>query len=114
MDIATHKEKVYFLTCKADAFNAYKRYEAWVEVQCDTRIKIFSTDQGGEFTSDESTQYLEQCGTVCHLMVHDSLQSNGTSERGNHTHLHQTHTTWGCGPSQVQHEQVLLVSTLLT
>jgi hypothetical protein len=89
MDLATHEERVFFLKRKAEAFGVYKKYEAWVEVQRDARIKIFGTDRGGEFMSNEFMDYLERRGTVRHLTVHDSPQSNGKSEWSNRTHLDQ-------------------------
>ena len=45
------------------------------------------TDRGGEFTSKEFTDHLEQVGTIRHLTVHDSPASNGIAECANRTHL---------------------------
>jgi hypothetical protein len=87
IDLHTHEEKVHFLKKKSEAFNSYKRYEAWVKVQRNAFIKIFGSDRGGEFTSKEFNEHLANAGTVRHLTVHDSPQSNGGPERGNRTHL---------------------------
>ena len=43
-DQFTHEEKIYFLTKKSNNFSSYKKYEAWVNVQCKNRIKTLGTD----------------------------------------------------------------------
>src|SRR5215471_4504867 len=90
MDLHSHEEKVYFLKRKSETFDTYQNYEAWVKVQRDAHIKIFGCDRGGEFTSEEFNNHLKKAGTVRHLNVHDSPQSNGGPERGNRTHLDMT------------------------
>jgi hypothetical protein len=87
-DQHSHEEYVYFMAKKSETIENYKRYEAWVKVQRNVPfIKTFGSDRGGEFNSKEFTDHLEQQGTVRHLTVHDSPQSNGRVERANRTHL---------------------------
>ena len=86
-DLFSHKEHIYFLKNKLEVFDHYKRFEAWVKVQRSGRIAILGTDRGGEFTSKEFTDHLEQVGTIQHLTVHDSPASNSIAERANRTHL---------------------------
>lgn len=43
-DLSSHKEHVYFNHKKSEGFDNYKKYEAWVHVQCNTIIKIFGCD----------------------------------------------------------------------
>jgi len=86
-DLYSCEEHITFLHLKSKAFQSYKEYEAWVKVQCGVVIKIFSCNQGGEFTSKEFDAHLKNAGTICHLMVHDSPSSNGTAERANQMHL---------------------------
>ena len=50
-------------------------------------IKTFGSDRGGEFNSKDFTDHLERQGTIRHLTVHDSPQSNGQVERADRTHL---------------------------
>jgi hypothetical protein len=76
----SHEERVYFLKRKSETFDWYKKYEAWLRVQRGAMIKVFRSDQGGEFTSAEFNDHLEKAGTVHHLTVHDSPQSNGGPE----------------------------------
>ena len=86
-DLFSHEERVYFLTQKAEVFDHYRKFEAWVKVQRRGRIAILGSDQGGEFTSTEFNTHLENAGTVRHLTVHDSPASNGIAECANRTHL---------------------------
>lgn len=86
-DRHSHEEKIYFMREKSEALDKYKKYEAWVNVQRNAKIKILGTDRGGEFTSKAFQDLLEDHGTVRHLTVHDSPASNGAAERGNRTHL---------------------------
>lgn len=81
-DLHSHKEKVYFLRQKSESFPDYKKYEAWVKVQRGRPIpiQIFGCDRGGEFTSNEFTEHLENSGTIRHLTVHDSPASNSGAE----------------------------------
>lgn len=83
IDEFTHETRIYFLRNKSEAFETYKIYEKWVNMQRDARIKLLGTDRGGEFTSDAFSQHLKKAGTARHLTVHDSPQSNGRAERAN-------------------------------
>jgi Reverse transcriptase (RNA-dependent DNA polymerase) len=86
LDLYSHEERIYFLKHKSEAFEIYKVYEAWVRVQRNAVIKILGTDRAGEFTSKAFRDHTDHAGTVRHLTVHDSPQSNGASERSNRTH----------------------------
>ena len=86
-DLFSHEERIYFLKHKSEVFDHYEKYEAWLRVQRGGTIRIFGSDRGGEFTSQEFTEYLENSGSIRHLTVHDSPASNGVAERANRTHL---------------------------
>ena len=86
-DLFSREERIYFLKHKSEVFDHYRKYEAWLRVQRRGTIRIFGSDRGGEFTSQEFTEHLENSGTVRHLTVHDSPASNGVAERANRTHL---------------------------
>ncbi|RDB27836.1 Retrovirus-related Pol polyprotein from transposon TNT 1-94 [Hypsizygus marmoreus] len=92
LDKYSHEEYVDFLRRKSDTFAHYKEYEAWVKTQCNTPIVIYGCDRGGEFMSKEFSEHLKQAGTVRHLTVHDSPQSNGAAERANRTHVEGART----------------------
>src|SRR6266540_1960002 len=87
-DQHSHEEHVYFMVKKSETIENYKQYEAWAKVQRNVPvIKTFGSDRRGEFNSKPFTDHLEQQGTVRHLTVHDSPQSNGRVERANRTHV---------------------------
>jgi hypothetical protein len=50
------------MATKAQALEKYKAYEAWVQTQCSQKIKIFQTDNGGEFICREFKSYLQKQG----------------------------------------------------
>ena len=73
---------------KSETLDNYQWYEAWAKVQRNVpTIKTFGSDRGGEFKSKDFTDHLERQGTVRHLTVHNSPQSNGHIEWANRTHL---------------------------
>ena len=50
-------------------------------------VKCLHSDQGGEYLSEGFSNHLKRKGTVRKLMVHDTPEHNGISERLNHTIL---------------------------
>ena len=75
MDAHTCEERAYYLPSKSNTFTAYKKYEAWVRVQCGAPIKIFGCDRGGEFMSHEFMEHLEnQAQFVTSLCMINLLQ----------------------------------------
>jgi hypothetical protein len=87
-DKHSHEERVHFLATKDETLSRYQRYEAWAKTQRDApSIKIFESDQGGEFLSKEFTDHLKCQGTIRHLTMHDSPASNGASECANRIHI---------------------------
>lgn len=79
--------QIYFLREKSEAFDSYRKYEAWLETQRKVKIKCLQCDRGGEFTSDEFKDHLERHGTVRRLTTHDTPEYNGIAERLNLTLL---------------------------
>jgi hypothetical protein len=82
-DDATRHTHLYLLRQKSDTFDAYKRFEAWVQTNMETQIKTLRSDRGGEYLSDEFTDHLEEKGTIRKLTVHDTPEQNGVAERLN-------------------------------
>ena len=70
---------------KDETFDAYKKYEAWVEMQMSKKIKVLNLDRGGEYRGDEMVAYLKSKGTVQKLNVHDTPQHAGVAECRNRT-----------------------------
>ena len=82
IDDKTRFTHLYFLD---ETFDAYKKYEAWVETQMSKKIKVLNSDRGGEYRGDEMVAYLKSKGTVQKLNVHDTPQHAGVAEHRNQT-----------------------------
>ena len=63
-----------------------------IENQFSSKIKIFRSDRGGEFTSNDFKTYLSQHGITYHLSYPYTPQQNGVVER-KHRHLIETIVT---------------------
>jgi hypothetical protein len=68
------------LRTKDEAFTAYKMFSSWAKTQHGATIKRLRSNRGGEFTSNEFTNYLKQQGTERRLTTHDTPQHNGVAE----------------------------------
>ncbi|GJW27479.1 ribonuclease H-like domain, reverse transcriptase, RNA-dependent DNA polymerase [Tanacetum coccineum] len=75
----------YFLKSKDQAFDTFKEYKKSIENELRTTLKMLRTDQGGEFTSNEFTQYYKENGIARQLTAPYSPQQNGVVERRNRT-----------------------------
>ena len=49
IDDKTQFTHLYFLRKKDETIDAYKKYEAWVEMQMSKKIKVLNSDRGGEY-----------------------------------------------------------------
>jgi hypothetical protein len=76
---------LYLLALKSDTFESHKTYEAWLKTQYKVQVKRLRSDCGGEYLSDEFTQYLRAQGTIRKLTTHDTPQHNDIAERLNRT-----------------------------
>lgn len=83
IDGCTRWSEVYFLGAKDEAFDAYLIYEAELETQDDSRIKLLVSDRGGEYMSREFKAHLDAKGTRRRLTPHDTPEYNGIAERYN-------------------------------
>ena len=59
IDDKTWLTHLYLLAKKDEAAKCYKQYEAWVETQMGAKIKVLSSDRGGEYQGDEFVEYLK-------------------------------------------------------
>lgn len=76
---------VYFLKCKSEAFSMFKRFRALVETGQEKKIRVFRTDRGREFTSEEFNSYCEDTGIIRHYTASYMPQQNEVVERRNRT-----------------------------
>lgn len=58
IDDYSHYTKVYLLGHKSETFEKFKEYHQAVQTQFQKKIKMFRSDQGGEYISTEFRQFL--------------------------------------------------------
>ena len=85
IDDKTRLTHLYLLAKKDEAAKCYKQYEAWVETQMGAKIKVLSSDRGGEYQGEEFVEYLKSKGTHQKLNIHDTHHQTGVAERRNRT-----------------------------
>lgn len=85
IDDKSRKTFVYFLKHKSEVFEKFKAFKEMVERQTNMKIKCLRSDNGGEYVSNEFSQYLENCGIQRQLTVPYTPQQNGVAERANRT-----------------------------
>lgn len=100
---------------KSEAFEKFKVFKTLTEQETQCTIKMFRTDRGGEFTSQEFQAYCDANGIKRHLTAPYSPQQNGVVERRNRTlmemtrsilkHMHVPKVLWG---EAVRHSTYLI------
>ncbi|GKC36157.1 retrotransposon protein, putative, unclassified, partial [Tanacetum coccineum] len=78
---------VYLLKSKDEAFQVFKNFRGLVEVETGEKMKLFRTDRGGEFLSNQFTSYCNETGLERHYTSPYSPQQNDVVERRNRTVL---------------------------
>lgn len=76
---------IYFLKHKSECFSKFKEFKSMVETQQGKKIKIFHTDNGLEFCSQEFENYLKQSGIIHQKTNTYTPEQNGVCERANRT-----------------------------
>lgn len=84
-DDFSRKTWVYFLHDKASVFDIFKKFKVAVEGESGCRIQCLRTDRGGEFTSNEFSNFCSNQGIKRQLTTAYTPQQNGVSERKNRT-----------------------------
>lgn len=84
---------VYFLRSKDEALQAFKKFRVMVENEPGKRIKMFRTDRGGEFNSNEFKEYCEGAGIQRNYTTPYTPQQNGVVERRNRTVVEMTRSS---------------------
>ncbi|CAL8173996.1 unnamed protein product [Prunus armeniaca] len=76
---------LYFLRNKADTFNVFKKFKAFLELQSGFSLKKLRSDRGGEYTSHEFQDFCASIGMERQLTIAYSPKQNGVAERRNRT-----------------------------
>ena len=85
IDDKTQLMHLYLLKTKDETPKVYKHYEAWVEMQMGTKIKVLNSDRGGEYQGTDFVDYLKSKGTHQKLNVHNMPQHARVAEHQNCT-----------------------------
>lgn len=80
----------YPMQRKSDTFLTFQEWLLMVQRQTGRLLKIFRSDNGGEFVSNAFTQFLSDNGIVHQLIVPYTQQQNGVAERKNQTLMGMT------------------------
>nr|XP_034893821.1 uncharacterized protein LOC118033088 [Populus alba] len=85
IDDYSRKTWVFFLMAKSEAYSTFKSFKARVEKETGSYIRSLRTDRGGEFTSQDFTDFCNEHGIQRQLTTAYSPQQNGVAERKNRT-----------------------------
>ena len=73
----------YFMKHKAEALDKFKEFKALAEKESGMTIKVLCSDRGGEYMSEEFTDFLKEYGIRAESTAAYSPQQNGVAERLN-------------------------------
>ena len=79
IDDYSRKTWIYFLKSKNEVFSKFKEFKALVENLSEKKIKIFRSDNGGEFTSGELKAFYKEFGIKRELSTPYNPQQNGVA-----------------------------------
>ncbi|GJV64547.1 putative RNA-directed DNA polymerase [Tanacetum coccineum] len=85
IDDYSRKGWVYFLTEKSQAFESFKDFKSKVETETGKVVKALRTDRGGEYLSNEFSEFCRKHGIKRQLTTSFTPQQNGVAERKNRT-----------------------------
>ena len=80
---------VYFLRHKSEVLHVFKFFCSMILTQFGRKIKIFRSDSGGEYVSNEFEEYLATEGIIHQRSCPHQPQQNGVAER-KHRHIMET------------------------
>ena len=83
---------IYIIKNKIEVFQRFREWKAQVERSSGKKIKIFRSDNAGEYTCSEFATYLTQEGIKHEFTTPHTPQQNGAAERLNRTLIEGVHT----------------------
>lgn len=87
IDDCTRSVKVYFIKHKSEVLEKFKEFEAAATNEAGCKIRALRTDNGGEYMSSDSEEYLKKKGIKHETSVARCPQQNGVAEHMNRTLL---------------------------
>ena len=82
---------MYFMKEKSDVFEHFKTFKAVVETETSLKVKCLRSDGGGEYLSNEFSNFLKSHGIKRQFTCRYTPQQNGVAEGrcrfGHHSHL---------------------------
>lgn len=85
IDDFSRKIWLYPIKAKSECFEKFKEFKALVEKQSEHKIKVFRSDNGGEFMSNQFGELLKKEGIARQTTTPYTPQQNGVAERANRT-----------------------------
>jgi hypothetical protein len=85
IDDFSRKVWVYLLKSKGECLEKFKEFKALVETQSEHKIKVFRSDNGGEYISKGFQGFLKAHGIEKQTFTPYRPQQNGVAERANRT-----------------------------
>ena len=74
---------VYFMKEKSETLSKFKEFKNAAEAEVGKRVRCLRTDNGGEYTSDEFSDFLQKCKMRHQFTCASTPQQNGVAERKN-------------------------------
>ena len=75
----------YILKHKSEVFEKFMEWKAMVELQTGKKLKKLRSDNGGEYLSEQFTNYFKKNGIQRQLTIRKTPEQNGVAERLNRT-----------------------------
>lgn len=87
IDACSNWVSIYMMSRKSDAMECLKHYEKMAERNTGRKIRVFRSDRGGEYMSNELKVHFADRGIKHELTSSSTTQQNGVAERLNWTLL---------------------------
>jgi transposase InsO family protein len=82
-DDFSRKSCIFFMKTKGQVFKRFQEFKALVENQTGKKIKVLRSNNGGEHTSNEFSDFCAREGIKREVIVPYNPQQNGVAERKN-------------------------------
>jgi transposase InsO family protein len=83
IDDFSWKTWIFFMKTKDEVFNRFQEFRAQVENLTGKKIKVLRSDNGGEYTSRDFSDFCKEAGIKRELIVPYNPQQNEVAERKN-------------------------------